>query len=301
MSSSQMQQLRETMKNMMAQPGMPKMGGMMDFKTVRAKIEVAAANQPTEPGVTFTSETLNGVEAECSVPAVLSGEDIVLYIHGGGFTCNSALTSRGFASQLAGETGLRVWSLSYRLAPENHFPAAPEDCLAVYKALLEKYPGRAIALVGDSAGGNLVMVTTLMARESGLQLPSSVTTFSGCFDMTGAVDHRKYTKTDFTLSSDAMENIRTLYFPDADPANPHVSPLKADLAGFPPLKLVCDSAEVLTVDSEALYAKAKAAGVQVVFKTYDETFHAFATTGRGTPESAEVLADTANFIKEHNR
>jgi acetyl esterase/lipase len=158
-----------------------------DVFALRAMVEQITMNMPDEPGVSFTSCALGGVEAELSTPDKQTGDDIILYIHGGGLLSGNARSSRGYASMLAAASGLRVYSISYRLMPEYPFPAGAEDCLAAYKALLEKHPNNKLALVGESGGGNLSIAVTLMIRDKGIILPSSVTAYSPVTDMTGTM------------------------------------------------------------------------------------------------------------------
>lgn len=140
MASAQMEGLKAVMQQMMAQGLAAKFDGDIDPQRLRSVIQVAQANMSTEPGVSFVPCELNGVEAEFSVPRNARQDAIIIYVHGGGLICGNARTSRGYASVLAGETNIPVYSFSYRLAPENKFPAAVEDSYAVYKAVLEKHP-----------------------------------------------------------------------------------------------------------------------------------------------------------------
>ncbi len=302
MASLEMKQLKNRMLQMVEQGIMFKFDGKMDYsivRKIRKSIEMTSSYMPTEPGVTFSSDNLNGVEVELLTPEKLWGEDIIIYIHGGGFINGNILTSRGFASQLAAESGLRVYTLSYRLAPENPFPAAPDDCLTVYKALLKKYPNARISLVGDSAGGTLSLVTTLRAKEEGILLPSSVVVYAPATDLTGKLEREKYADTDIVLSPDIEKVLKEFYCRDNDTSNPYISPLYGNYEGFPPLKIVVDSGEVLFLDSYLLCEKARKAGVEVDFQVWDDTFHGFPTAGKSTPESYQVLKDTVNFIKKH--
>ncbi|MDQ8735609.1 alpha/beta hydrolase [Paenibacillus sp. LHD-38] len=298
-TSNEMMQLRQRMQQMMQMQGMTKSVEKIDYALLRETMNAASERMPSEPGVTFTSEDLNGVEVELSTPNQMSGDDIIIYLHGGGFTCGNARASRGFASQLAGETGLRVYSVSYRLAPEHPYPAAPDDCFTVYIAILSKYPGIKISLIGDSAGANLSLVTTLRAMDAGIPLPTSITLYSPPADVTGKIDRTRFSATDFIIGAELESEIRALYFPNNNPDHPYISPLYGNFEGFPPLKIVTDSTEVLADDADLLAEKAQMAGVQVDYQKWDGTFHAFATTGRGTPESLQVLQETAQFIKKH--
>ena len=98
---------------------------------------------------------------------------IVFYIHGGAFAYGSALSSRGYASVLADELGMRVVTISYRLAPEYKWPAGIDDCFEAYQGILESFPGSETVLVGESAGGTMVLVTALRAKAAGIPLEKS--------------------------------------------------------------------------------------------------------------------------------
>jgi acetyl esterase/lipase len=202
---------------------------------------------------------------------------------------------------LAAETGLPVYSIDYRLAPEHRFPAAPEDCFAAYKALVEQFPQSGIALIGESAGGNLVLVTALMAKDRGIKPPACVIAYSPATDT--AEDHpsRLANKdTDLIIPPDVAALVRSIYINDNDdPHNPYISPLYGDFNDFPPLRIVVDKSEVLYDDSRLLAEKALAAGVAVEYSEFDDAFHSFPATGRITPEGTQVLAETAAFIRKY--
>jgi acetyl esterase/lipase len=285
--------------NMMNNSGV-RFDGSANYLALRELADKMYLNMPSAPGVSFVAYTLDGVETELSTPDTLLGEDVILYIHGGGMTSGNARTSRGYASLLAAETGLRVHAISYRLAPENKFPAASDDCFTVYKALLEKYPHSKIALIGESAGGYLSIVTALMAKDTGITVPASVTAYSGVTDVTGTLpSHVKNGATDKMVPAGTDGKLKEMYFPDTDAKHPYISPLYGNLKGFPPVKLVAEKSETLADDSVYFAEKAKAAGVDVRLQMWEGTFHAFPTTGKGTPEGAQVLAETVAFIREH--
>jgi len=298
MSSERMKAVREFLIN-------AKKKGIFDGVTDNIAPEDMEWLKPAEieQGVTFTPDNFNGVEVELATPEKLLGKCIILYIHGGAFTYGDTITSRPFASRLAKESGLCVYSLSYRLAPSNPFPAAPNDCFTVYKALLDKYPGIKIALVGDSAGANLSLVTVLMALDAGIALPSSVTLYSVVSDFaTGLPSRKKFAEVDILASDDVDKEFRENYFIDNDPHNPYISPLLGNYEGFCPLKVIVDSSESLFDDSDLLVQKALEAGVEVDYQKWDDTFHAFPaypTVASNTPESAQVIKDTAQFIKKY--
>lgn len=299
MASMQMEQLKIVMKQMMATGLAPKFDGSINPNVLREVVQTAQANMPVEPGVTFTAETLGGVEAELSMPEKPQEDAVIFYIHGGGLICGTAETSRGYASMLAGETKYPVWSCTYRLAPENMFPAAVDDCFAVYKALVEKDKDKPIFLIGESGGAYLSIVVALMARDRGIKMPAGIVPYSPPIDFSGAINRHFEGNKDFTVSPDGLDALGNMYCKMDEVENPYVSPFYANYEGMCPMLLAWDESESLAKDSEALRDKAEAAGVEVIWKSYPDCFHAFATSGRGTPESAEVLKDTVEFFKEH--
>ena len=107
------------------------------------------------------------------------GRGVILYLHGGGYTCGSLEYAKGFAATLADECGVRVFCAAYRLAPEHRYPAALDDALEAYRYLLKKgYPARQILLCGESAGGGLIYALCLRLRAEKLPLPCGLIAIS---------------------------------------------------------------------------------------------------------------------------
>lgn len=271
--------------------------GPPDYAKRRAFVEGRHAQQKTAQGVRFESLILNGVESECGTPDYLAGNGAVLYIHGGGFVTGSARSSRSYASYLAQASGMRVYTISYRLAPEHPWPAAPDDCLAVYRALLERHPDAKLALVGGSAGGNLCLSTALRAKAEGLSLPSAMVLFSPSIDQTNTLPTRKTNaERDCAIQGTIDLVHQEAYLQNADPYDPLVSATYADLTGLPPMLIVVDGDEVLLDDSALLAAHAHRDGVDAELKITAGLFHDFPSMGPELPEAAQVLEDTATFL-----
>jgi acetyl esterase/lipase len=295
-----MQGLIGMMGQMMQQGGMPKFDGEINPARLRGIIEAAQAGMPAEPGVTFKADTLGGIEAELCVPENAREDAVILYIHGGGLVCGNAFTARGYASMLAGAAKIPVYTNSYRLAPEHPYPAAVDDCFNAYADILKRRPNIPVFLIGESGGAYLCLTTTLKAKAAGLKLPAGIIPYSPVIDFSESIDRSANEGKDITVTSFGLKSLRALYCPDSSRwKEPYVSPLYGDYAGFPPMLLAWDADETLAADSEKLVEVAKLAGVEVQYKAYPGCFHAFATAGRGTPESAEVLADTLVFIEKH--
>ncbi|HAL74900.1 MAG TPA: hypothetical protein DCM45_07440 [Clostridiales bacterium] len=302
-TSIQMKMTVEAMKMMSAQSGLvfsaSPMGGKIDYQSVRSTMDAGYANFPIARGVAFADLNICPVHLELISPDTLRSNNIILYIHGGGFVCGSAKGSRGIASYLAAETGCRVVTVDYRLAPENPFPAGVDDCYTVYKALLANYPGSKIALAGESAGATASLVTTLRAMRDQVKLPAAVVLHSPV--VTVADINRKDLDTeDIIIGKDVDQALKGLLFDEAtDLQNPDLSPIYGDYHGFPPIFLTSDARETLSTDAQLLYDKVIASGAEITWIVVEGTFHAFGATGRGTPETAQILDESESFILKH--
>lgn len=300
MASFLMQTIREYTRDM-TNNGLPSFGAEIDPEKLRNQVEVAQADMPLQPGVTYEACELGGIEAELSMPSFAREDAIIMYMHGGGLVCGNARTSRGYAGMVAGESRIPVYSFSYRLAPENPYPACADDCFAAYKAVLEKHPDTPVCLIGESGGAYLCITTALMARDAGIQAPAAIVLSSPIIDFyTGAVDHTGYGYDEITVTVDGIRAISNCYAPDVSRrTEPLCSPIYADYTGFCPTYVAWDKGETLAADAEALVGKLLDARVPVKFKRFEGCFHAFAPVGRNTPESSELLDDSIAFMLEH--
>ncbi len=299
MASEQMEHLKEIMKQMMAAGFAPKFDGSMDPIHLRQIVQSAQENMPNEPGVTFLPRTYAGIEAEISMPENAEENYIIVYIHGGGMFCGNAFTSRGFASMLAGESRHPVISFSYRLAPENVFPAAVDDCFDVYQEILKEFDGKPIYLIGESAGAYLCFATALMCRDHGVKLPTAIVPYSAPIEFFGEIDRNFEGNEDFTVKPDFVKVIGDLYVLSENKGNIYAEPYYDDFHGLCPTLLVWDENESFSRDSMIIVDKLTAQGIEVEHYSFPHCFHAFATTGRGTPESYDILKKTIAFFEAH--
>ena len=218
-------------------PNLPK-----DYPAARQGEIAQTARMRIPRSVTLRQEALGGVPAEWITEKKNPTDRIVLYIHGGGFVTGSSAARRSFTAYITHKLGLNVVSLDYRLAPEHPFPAGAEDCLTAYRALLERYASRKIVLLGESAGGNLVLSLLLQIKASGLPLPAAV------FAIAPTVQF------DRELPS-YRDNLSTR--DEAVLKNPIAAPLYGDYTGCPPVLLWVSDSEVLRDDSLELFEKLK--------------------------------------------
>jgi len=200
---------------------------------------------------------------------------VVLYLHGGGYTCGSLEYAKGFSSVLAAECGVRVFCAAYRLAPEHRYPAAVEDALEAYQYLLKKgYAGHQILLCGESAGGGLIYALCLKLKELGLPLPCGLIGISPWTDLTGSgKSYEENREVDPSMSPELLQFYAKCY--TDDPADPLCSPLFGDLTGFPPSLLFVGGDEVMLDDTRMLHQKLVKSGCRSKLIVAPERWHAY--------------------------
>lgn len=169
------------------------------------------------------------------------------------------------------------------------------------RALLARYPGKKLGLVGESGGGTMILVTALMAKARGVQMPACIVPFSPCTNLAEDLPSRKRNKGALIVSySNVIELLNGVYLtPDTDARDPFVSPFFGDYTGFPPMYFFADEGEVLFDDTDLLVPKLKAAGVEVQYEIMKGKFHSFPTLGRSCPESKAYLDDTKAFLRQY--
>ena len=188
---------------------------------------------------------------------------IVLYLHGGGFVVGSVKTRRMFTGHLAAKLGFNVAAPEYRLAPEHPFPAAPRDCFAAYRALLKEYAPERIVLLGESAGGNLVLSVLLQIKQAGLSMPAAALCFSPCVQFDRALPSYAQNRDTEAMVDDLWTEVREVYLGAKDSAalrDPLAAPYYGSFEGCPPICLWASESEVLRDDSLLLFEKLKAEG-----------------------------------------
>ena len=269
----------------------------------RLVLRALAAATLTPRGVRRQRGTLGGVPCEWSrVPQ--GGGQVLLYLHGGAYVIGSPATHRSITANLARRCGADVCALDYRLAPEHPYPAALEDALAAYAALLEQgTPASRIVFAGDSAGGHLALIAALALKARGLPLPAALVLFSPLTDAGGSERHAPAAG-DPLLSPAWIEQAARAFFPPHIPREaPELSPLNADLSGLPPLLIQVGEDEILRNDSLRLAERARAAGVSVRLQRYLGCWHVFqahagvlAVADRALDEVARFVAPGANSI-----
>ncbi|WP_321393717.1 alpha/beta hydrolase [Emcibacter sp.] len=273
---------------------------------LRADFEVTLSQIPVAEDLSFENVKLGDVSALLSTSPGAAGDAALLYLHGGGFIGGSAQGYRGLSAELGRAIGVGAYSLDYRLAPEDVFPAAVEDAASAYQALLDKgfSPDR-IVVAGDSAGGGLVMSLLVKLRDAGAPLPAAALAISPWADL--SCDTESFTtkaSEDPALTAAGLRIAAAHYLNQTDPRDPLASPVFADLTGLPPLLIQVGSAEILLDDAVKLAGSAGAAGVKVkldVWPDMPHVWHAFSfmlDSGRQAIEEAGAFLKNAISTKD---
>ena len=231
------------------------------------------------------------------LPEDLRREGVVLYLHGGGYTCGGLEYALGFGSVLADKCGVRVFCAAYRLAPENRFPAAVEDAAAAYRCLLESgYPPEQISLCGESAGGGLCFSLCLYLRQQGLPLPGSIVAISPWTDLTGSGESYETNRDrDVSMSEDQLAFFARCY--TDTPEDPLASPLLGDLSGMPPSLIFAGGDELLLSDAQRLCGVLRDGGCVSRLIVRPDRWHAYVLYG--LEEDREDLAAINSFLSRY--
>ena len=256
---------------------------------------------PIPEDVKIETTDAGGVPAEWQIAPDAVKDRVLLYIHGGGFVLGSPCSHRLFTVRLGQATKMRVLSIDYRLSPENPHPAASEDCVTAYNWLISiGIKPENIIIAGDSAGGNLTLVTLIKLRNNGIFLPAGGIALSPVTDLTATDDcWFQNAETDPILADIGIFWWLPAYLLEGAPSDPYVSPLFAELDGLPPVLLQVSTCEILYSDSVRFVEKAKASGVNATLQEWDDMMHVFPHIGLyELPEAEEAINKIAEFIQK---
>jgi acetyl esterase/lipase len=272
-----------------------------DVNEQRRLLRELVSAQPLPADVTVTAATLGGVPtAEITVDGI-EARHVVLYFHGGVYVIGDAFLAAELASQVGRRTHSKVISVDYRLSPEHPYPAAVDDALAAYEALLHNGIAPSdIVVAGESAGGGLAIATLVNARDHGLPLPAAAYIMSPYADLTLAgttIETRR--EVDPLLSRELLQPRVTDYTSGHDPATGLISPVFADLSGLPPLIIQAGTHEVLLDDAVRLAGQAVTADVEVTLDITPGVPHVFQAYHPILDEATAALDRAGQFLSAH--
>ena len=228
-------------------------------------------------GIKHERRAFDLFEGEWIIPSEEKRGGVILYLHGGGYTCGNIEYAKGFGSVLADEYGIRVFCCAYRLAPENPFPAAVDDAVSAYKYLVESgFPPEKIILCGESAGGGLCYALSLRLYELGLGRPAGIIAISPWTDLTlSGRSHKENDEIDPSMTTERVRFFAECYSNDRE--NPLVSPIffKKEEADFPPSLIFAGGDEVLLDDSKIMHRRLCEAGFKSELIIRPNLWHAY--------------------------
>lgn len=282
----------------------PRPEGPRSVEELRAGFRAMMGEMIVPAGIRTRTAALGDRPAMLVEPTDTPKGGTILYFHGGSYVVGSPATAMSLTGNLVIKTGSRAFSLDYRLAPEYPFPAAIEDGLSAYRALLDSGEDpSAIVFAGDSAGGGLTVTTCLAARNAGLPMPAAIVAFSPGLDMTRTGESMD-TKAgiDPFFTREGLEHTGTMYLAGRDPHQPMLSPATlADLTGFPPMLLQTGTNEILLDDSTRMATRAREAGVDVILDITADVPHVFQAFAGVLDEADEALDRAALFLSQRIR
>jgi len=275
--------------------------GYYDFGVKLAKQQVSPITPSVARHVRLSVDKLAGLDTDIHAPRNLRpGEHAttVLFLHGGGYVTCSPRSHRDVVARLAQQAHARCFVPDYRLAPEHPFPAALDDALACYRALLTQgvAPG-SLVVAGDSAGGGLSVALAVRLRELGEPLPAGLVLLSPWVDLSLDRDALERSDHGDYLGPGSLTANAAQYAGGYPLTSPLISPVFADLSGLPPILMETGEWENLCEQDLRFAELAREAGVRVQHTVVPGLLHAFVCFSAVLPQGVASLARAGEFIR----
>jgi epsilon-lactone hydrolase len=243
---------------------------------------------------------MNGVTVYLATPEKLSAESerrAYLHVHGGALIFGGGEVCRLSAPLSADRFGVRSYSVDYRVAPNHPYPAALDDCIGVYRALLESYTPANIIVGGISAGGNLAAALTLRARDEGLPLPAAMVLITPELDLTESGDSFEVNRDVDVVLIKGLAEINALYAGGANLTDPYLSPLFGNFTeGFPPTFLQAGTRDLFLSNVVRMHRTLRRARVPVELHIFEGMPHGGFSDA---PEDDDLWEEVKRFVAEH--
>ena len=252
-------------------------------------------------GITVAPDRIAGVPVFRIRPREVPPENrerLLVHVHGGGYVLFPGEAGAGEAMMLAAAARIPAVSIDYRMPPDHPFPAALDDAMAVWGALVRERDPRRMAIAGSSAGGGLTLAMVLRAKALGLPLPAAIAPGTPWADLTNAGDSLQanaYVDNELVAATGWIAAAARLYANGRDLRDPLVSPLHGDFAGFPPAIVTSGTRDLLLSQAVLVHRKLRRAGVDAVLQVFEGQSHAQYLTPF-LPESEEALGEIAAFL-----
>jgi epsilon-lactone hydrolase len=268
----------------------------------RKRLDDVGSVWPVAGDVELTAVDVNGVPGEWSIAPGSDSSRVLMFFHGGGYCSGSIVSHRRLVTEAGRAAGVRTLAIAYRLAPENPFPAAYDDALTAWRFLRDHtVPAAHIAFGGDSAGAGLTVALINRLRDAHEELPGCAWLISPWTDLTMS-GSTVFTKdaVDPLIHKQYLNELADAYLPAGiDRKDPRVSPLYADLKGFPPTLIQVGSAETLLDDATRFAAVAGTADVRVTLEIWPDMIHAWPLWNAHLEPGRRALASAGAFVREN--
>jgi epsilon-lactone hydrolase len=268
------------------------------LEEIRAAFAPVGQLLPLPDSATVTAVDADGVSAHWLDVAGAEPDNILLFVHGGGYSLGSLRSHGPLAARIGTETKRRVLFIEYRLAPEHPFPAAVADVLSAWRWLTASgIDPASVVVAGDSAGGGLVLVLLHTLRDGRQPMPVGAVLISPWLDLTcSGSSMTDRADQDPIFSRQRMQAFASTYLNGADPRDLSASPLFDSHVGLPPLLVQVGGAEVLFSDSERFAQSAANDGVDVTLNVADQLPHVY-HGALDTPEATAAVRQIADFTR----
>jgi monoterpene epsilon-lactone hydrolase len=272
----------------------------VDWPERRQRLDDVGSVWPVADDVKLAAIDVGGVPGEWSIVPDSDVSRILLFFHGGGYCSGSIVSHRRMVSEAGRAAGVRTLAIAYRLAPEHPFPAAYDDLLTAWRFLRNQgIPAGHIAIGGDSAGAGLALGLIGQLRDGNQELPACAWLVSPWTDLTmsGSTLASK-DEVDPIIHKGYLDELADAYLPAGmDRKDPRVSPLYANLRGFPPILIQVGSAETLLDDSTRLAAVAGEADVPITLEIWPHMIHAWHLWNAHLEAGRRALVSAGAFIR----
>ncbi len=267
----------------------------------RNAYEVLTAKFKINSEIQFTPVTIKDMAAEWIDPPDAQADRVILYFHGGAYCLCSINTHRSMAAHIAEAARARVLLIDYRLAPEHPFPAAVEDAVDAYNALLDwGMESGNIVIAGDSAGGGLALALLVNLRDASAPLPVAAVCISPWTDLSLSGESMiTNAKADVMLNYQTLEQSAGYYLNGVNANTPLASPVFADLHELPPLLIQVGTDEIILSDATRVAEKARAVGVDVTLEVWASMQHSWQFAADFVPEGQKAIERIGVFMQRH--
>jgi len=271
---------------------------MVNLIEGRAGFELLGRQYPVAKNVVIENIVIANVRCTWHTPATAIDDEVVIYIHGGGFIYGSVNSHAAMVSHIAHAINRKVLVVDYRLAPEHPFPGGLNDCVRVVETFCKEHPDSTFGIIGDSAGGNLVISTQLQLRSINGPMPHYSVVMSPWVNL--ECNNQSYStnkERDVILTQGYLKICAHMYAGEYNLSTGLLSPVNADLTGLPPALILCGGAEILQDDSVQLHQRYRKAGVQSELIVFEDEQHVWPFMDITTIASKKALGHIADFLR----